>query len=495
MKKYFLWAFALCSFSVHAQHADVKIKFIGAKSNEATIILPVENTYFWPNKIVKKFEADSILDLSLNVGKISRVNIVSNFKNYIFYIEPGKSTVELDFRKNALSPILFKGANAEGQVLINKKAYEYFQDAAMEYSAADTTAIGLKAKIESDKEKELNRYTSLLDQKKISPSFYQLAKNELDYFYKGTMSYAVAHFFFSSQRPNSTVKFKKEHADLWEELYRNHSFTDSQALLTTDFYEFARYYTEYYKGVYSQYQKNVKDDRANLSSDELIIRTYTGFEANFKGKVREYMLASLLFNEAYQEKFPKMLITLTEKFNEEYPNNKYSPLFEDKIDEIVKFHTAAKADYTSEQKFVVDYARVNTVDELLGKFKGKTVFVDLWATWCGPCKAEFEYGEELEEFLKANEAEMLFISMDKDAADQQWKDMIKFYDLKGYHIRTNAALQKDLIDKLWGGKGYSIPRYLILKDGKIVVDKALRPSSKDKLYEQISSYLMKKEAE
>ncbi len=79
--------------------------------------------------------------------------------------------------------------------------------------------------------------------------------------------------------------------------------------------------------------------------------------------------------------------------------------------------------------------------------------------------------------------------MDKEAVEQQWKDMIKYYKLSGSHIRTNDLLQKDLINKLWDGKGYSIPRYLILKDGKLVVPDALRPSDKNKLYEQIANYL------
>jgi hypothetical protein len=42
---------------------------------------------------------------------------------------------------------------------------------------------------------------------------------------------------------------------------------------------------------------------------------------------------------------------------------------------------------------------------------------------------------------------------------------------------------------LWDGKGYSIPRYLILIDGKLVEANALRPSDKTKLYQQISSFL------
>ncbi|PTT01943.1 hypothetical protein DBR11_06160, partial [Pedobacter sp. HMWF019] len=95
----------------------------------------------------------------------------------------------------------------------------------------------------------------------------------------------------------------------------------------------------------------------------------------------------------------------------------------------------------------------------------------------------------LQKFLKANQIEMLYISMDKPEADQQWQQMIRYYDLRGKHIRTSDLLRQDLMNKFWDGKGYSIPRYLIVKDGKVVETSALRPADKDKLYEQIRKYL------
>ncbi|RYG09213.1 MAG: redoxin domain-containing protein [Chitinophagaceae bacterium] len=184
-----------------------------------------------------------------------------------------------------------------------------------------------------------------------------------------------------------------------------------------------------------------------------------------------------------------MLVELLNDFDTQYPKSKFTPLLRPAANEILAYHETSKKQFASDQKFVANYQQINTLDDLMAQFKGKTVFVDLWATWCGPCKAEFEYGEELEKFLKSKNGEMLYVSMDNDKADQQWKDMIKFYKLAGHHIRVNPTLLQNLMDKLWDGTGYSIPRYLILKDGKLVNDKALRPSDKKLLYDQIATYL------
>ena len=63
--------------------------------------------------------------------------------------------------------------------------------------------------------------------------------------------------------------------------------------------------------------------------------------------------------------------------------------------------------------------------------------------------------------------------------------MIRYYGLGGNHIRTNDKLRQDIINRFYDGKGYSIPRYLLIKNGKILNDAALQPSDKDKLYQQI----------
>lgn len=70
-------------------------------------------------------------------------------------------------------------------------------------------------------------------------------------------------------------------------------------------------------------------------------------------------------------------------------------------------------------------------DITLDAFKGKTILVNLWATWCGPCKLEMPSLDRLQASLGSDKFEVVAISLDKDGKEKAKKF---FGDTKISHL-------------------------------------------------------------
>ena len=112
----------------------------------------------------------------------------------------------------------------------------------------------------------------------------------------------------------------------------------------------------------------------------------------------------------------------------------------------------------------------------LTSFKGKYVYVDVWATWCGPCKREIPFLEELQEQYHSNN-KIAFASISVDRNKDAWEKMVKDKNLGGYQLHTTGTNHQQLSTN-YRIKG--IPRFMLFDpSGKIVNVNAPRPSSKE----------------
>lgn len=108
----------------------------------------------------------------------------------------------------------------------------------------------------------------------------------------------------------------------------------------------------------------------------------------------------------------------------------------------------------------------------LDKYKGKTIIIDFWATWCGPCKAEMPAFKELEE--KYGE-DVNFVSLGLYCKEDAWKEMATDLGFK-----NNMYVSKETQDQVKPWNVKFIPRYVVLdNDFKVVDALAPRPSSGD----------------
>lgn len=113
----------------------------------------------------------------------------------------------------------------------------------------------------------------------------------------------------------------------------------------------------------------------------------------------------------------------------------------------------------------------------LEQYKGKIIYLDFWASWCGPCRAQFPYSKKLHEQLPNKlKKKIVFLYISIDDTQEKWKNGIESLGLEKYENGyTEGAWGSPILQQL-GVR--SIPRYLILdKEGKVIDGNAARPSS------------------
>jgi thiol-disulfide isomerase/thioredoxin len=116
--------------------------------------------------------------------------------------------------------------------------------------------------------------------------------------------------------------------------------------------------------------------------------------------------------------------------------------------------------------------------DILEKYKGKTLVIEAWASWCGDCVKAMPKIKE----LQANNPDVAYLFISADKTVDKWKAGIEKHNLKGDHYLIKDGMKGTFgtsIDLDW------IPRYIIVnKTGKIVVYRAIETD-----FEKINSTL------
>lgn len=106
----------------------------------------------------------------------------------------------------------------------------------------------------------------------------------------------------------------------------------------------------------------------------------------------------------------------------------------------------------------------------LADYKGKVVVLDVWATWCAPCKKEIPYLEQLQQQFKGRDVVFMSVSFDTDRT--AWEKMVKDQHMGGVQLisyRKGELVDDYAID--------AVPRFMVFdRQGLVVSTDAPRPS-------------------
>ena len=125
------------------------------------------------------------------------------------------------------------------------------------------------------------------------------------------------------------------------------------------------------------------------------------------------------------------------------------------------------------------------LQQLTKKHAGKLLYVDVWATWCGPCIMEFSHAPKLKENFV--DLPVSFVYLCTSGNKQNWTNLINRYQLDGDHYFIDQSLSGKINEAL---KINGYPSYILIdQTGRVVTYSAPRPSQESHLKQEILKHI------
>ena len=119
------------------------------------------------------------------------------------------------------------------------------------------------------------------------------------------------------------------------------------------------------------------------------------------------------------------------------------------------------------------------------EYKDKVIYLDIWASWCGPCIAEMPPAREVHKLF--HDKDVVFMNICMDSSLESWEKMVRKGDIEGENYFFDHDLSAIAAASFLSG---GFPTYILIgKDAKIRTREAPRPSSITQLCEAIDKLL------
>lgn len=295
-------------------------------------------------------------------------------------------------------------------------------------------------------------------------------------------NYELVHY---SDRPDTTGMSEKFIQEKSKDAYYDIPFDSTLLNNSLLGYEYAvalKMYLDLY--VAWPLYNSIPEDKIATSTDILPLLADSAIRSTeYPAPIREFLIARNVTDFLNAQGITPVVDTILTKFKKEYPTSTYTAPIEDRYE---KWRAIAPGRPAPDFTGTTPEGKKLSLSDL----KGKVVYVDVWATWCGPCIKEFPHSKSLQkQFEGSEDVVFLYVSVDRD--QEKWKKMVAEKELKGAHIIDPPEEEDASVWKAYLISG--IPRYILIdQTGKIVDAEAARPSS-DKVQGEIQKLLDKHE--
>lgn len=362
------------------------------------------------------------------------------------YLEKGKSlSVTLDFNEFDESLVYTGDLGPENNYLAAKYLLSENEKPFREVYALNETEFLAEAKSIHF------TYIDLLNNSKdLSKAFIELEAPEVTYEYITNLeNYPQYHKYV-------TGKDKLELSEDYYDLLKNNNFSDSIAFKNSNWYP--RMLEAHFGRLAEEHAEKMEVSSPAMAYIEVLNHNLPN------GSIKDQLIYSKLRYGLTPDSYLDQVFDLFKASN---TNNEY-------LTSITERYELLKPLQAGNDSPAFEYENYNGGTSKLSDFKGKFVYIDVWATWCGPCIREIPSLKELEKDYHSKNIEFISISIDVKKDYEKWRKMVAEKELGGVQLMADNDWSSKFVTD-YGING--IPRFILLDtEGKIVSADAMRPS-------------------
>ena len=483
-KLFFLISIFLPTLLFAQSNVKIHVAFT-TPSTDSCLLIPSQ--YFiaeyeksFANKIVS-----NKCDFSFPLSKATIATFTYNQQTVEIFVEPGDE-MQVNMGADSLSnSISFIGkGTTENKFLnsFNNKFHDYFDKKAMEKVILNSDVDAFEMNLFDAKKKQLDFYNNYKDKNSFSDSFRQYVENTIRYnYYSQLLSYPIIQANQSAQ----ILTVKAFPAAMLEGI--DPKLVKDEALNCQTYRDFLFYYDVYFTSAANGYKK-FQDLSISMESKVMTA------SKNFSGESLIWFIASYLndnVDKVSQYTAQHIFDVLKTKEN----NGTYTKLLQPKVEaRLAKKDVATNDIKDNSGKSAASKSKYPKLKDIDGNYftfedlKGKVVYVDYWASWCGPCRSQMPYSKQLHEMFTAQQLkQIVFLYISIDPTEEAWKNAVKQIGMEG-RLAISPGNWNSEIAKYF--QINSIPRYMLIdKKGNIVDFNAKRPSTGTEIYGDILKLL------